>query len=266
MNLHRLTLLVIASLTLTLPGYAQTIPNSSFENGYPADPAIVPFISNAAATGWTAWNYYENYRGPEWINTSSPDWTHAVTSGVPGASDGAFYMALDSVRTTETFESITDNIYAEAGIRTTISGLSIGEQYVITFDAFSLGTDFPSGYQQNGFLDVYVAEDSASLHQHLIQSLAVIDRIIFTAGFTGMSATDIGSYSFIFTATAADMEFGIRSRMQETNFTGPTLMYTTGVDNFSITPAPEPSGAVLLGVAGMMALLRRRKRQAWLVS
>lgn len=266
MNLHRLTSIAFVSLVLTLTGYAQTIPNSSFENGYPTDPATVPFISNTAATGWTAWNYYENYRGTEWINTSSPDWTHAVSSGVPGASHGEFYMALDSLRTLETFESVTDNIYAEAGIRTTISGLTIGEQYLMTFDAFSLGTDFASAYQQNGFLDVYVAEDSASLHQHLIQSLAVIDRIMFTEGFTGISTVNIGSYSFMFTATAADMEFGIRSRMEQATPTGATLMYTTGVDNFAITPTPEPSGAVLLAVAGMMALLHRRKRQLWSAS
>lgn len=260
MNVTSMRQFLLASLFFAGTAMSQTISNPSFEDGYPTDPALLPFYSNQAAPGWSVWNRYENFRGPEWINTSSPDWAHGVASGVPGASDGAFYMMLDSLRTTEVFESISGNVYAEGGIRTAITGLVIGSEYYVSFDAFSLQTNFVSQYKDEGFIDLYLAENLGDLNASLIGSVFITDAITFDTGFSGIASQSIGSYGFSFIATAEAMEFGLRSRMLETDPTSLGL-FVAGVDNFAINvvPVPEPSGAFLVGMLGAYVLLKRRR-------
>jgi hypothetical protein len=140
------------------------------------------------------------------ILTSSPDWVNAADAGIGAVSDGDYILMLDSYKAMG-----PDGVeYAEAGVRTTITGLSGGETYLITVDASSLR--FSTAWGASGYLDAYLGSDGSSA-LNLLSTNHVTDQQLYEA-FIHTGGT-FGTCSYSFVANAEEMEFGLRSRVSD---------------------------------------------------
>jgi len=248
------TLIKLGCACLLGAGYLQaaSISNPSFENGIPVGAESLPFLGDTAPAGWTVWNRIDNATS---ITTSSPDWIHGERSGMPGASNGDYFVGLDSY-------SLSDpeagNIYAEGGIRSTVSGLTIGQTYEITLDACQFILPNAMIWDTAGFLDGY-AGSAGSSSLSLMGSVSVTDKIVYNSG-GGLVSSAIGSYTFSFQATAESMEIGFRSRIDDPLVANQGRGYSMGIDNLQIQAVPEPSSLLLVASATTLGLVRRRRQ------
>ncbi|MBK1856433.1 PEP-CTERM sorting domain-containing protein [Verrucomicrobiaceae bacterium 5K15] len=117
----------------------------------------------------------------------------------------------------------------------TITGLTIGQQYEVSFEVIEMFNGNNNVARING--------DFNSLGSSIGSGVG-----------TDLTIGDGGTVS-TFTFTATDAE-GV---LTFTDASDGTSGIDTGLDNISITAVPEPGSAALLGLGGLALLLRRRK-------
>jgi len=240
--MFRESLPLLSSLFLVTSLHGASILNPSFESGVPDEDAT--YFSNVAPAGWTVWNRTENVTN---LSISAPGWIHAGRSAMPGASQGNYFVALDSYSRMNG----EDMAVVDSGIRSTISGLTVGESYTIAFESASFLVD--GSYQNNGFLDVYTGAVGNTLV--LRESLTIEDLITYSN--YEIESAEIGTYTFTFTANATQMDIGFRSRLVDPKGDNFDQFYSVSLDNLRVIP--EPSSMALAGAAVIGAVLRRRR-------
>jgi len=222
-----LSSLVLFSL-LTSATHAVTVVNGSFENltsAYVNTPGA-DSMSGVAADGWTA-------------SSNSPDWF----LGAPGPT-GFWFTPWGDFFTVGAAEG---SPYRE-GISQTITGLSIGESYTITFQQanglrFDQGSHIGAG--NTGGWEVLI--DGGSV----LTSNSLNDNTTPTAAFP--DSWNMGSVTFVALAESQSVEF--------LAFGGtamnPTFQF---LDTVTVVQAqvPEPSTTLLLASSGFLLLSRRR--------
>ncbi len=210
---------------------ADFITNGSFEsttNGYGQ------LGYNTNVTGWTTNGY--NFVFPSSGGTVSGSagslslWSGAGTGGpVLGPSpDGGNYIGADGA-------------YEVGAISQTITGLSAGTDYTVSF--------YWAGAQQNGFTGVTTEQWLVSLGNQQLATNVVTDA---SHGFTGWQQT-----SFTFEATGASETLSFLAAGTPNGEPPFSLL-----DGVSMVQAPEPASMSLLG-AGLagLAFVRRRKQK-----
>lgn len=206
---------------------AATLVNGSFEDtgGTYVNVAGSDLMSNVAAPGWS-------------VSTNSPDWVLAAGgSGALWSTDWGSHFAMGASAGT----------YRE-GVSQTITGMTVGVNYQITFQQAN-GMIFDQG----SFLGLgnaggwEVLLDGAPL----ISSTSTNDNTTLPPGVPGeWQETQI---SFVATAPSQVFEF----LAFDASGGGPTFQF---LDNVEVTQIqiPEPSSALLIVVSGIGLLARRR--------
>jgi len=241
--MFRESLPLLTSLLCATSLHGASIVNPSFENGLPNEEDVL--FSDIAPTGWVLWSRMEYTPN---VATSSPDWIHSAWAAMPGATQGSYFVSLDSY----SLSNGEDIAQVDSGIRSTVSGLTVGDTYTVSFDSTSFLID--GRYQNNGFLDVYAGGVGATLV--LRDSLTIDDLVTYDSNYAVESAS-IGTYSFNFTATATQMDIGFRARLDDPTDANVGQIYSVSLDNLQIIP--EPSSIMLAGAAAAGALIRRRR-------
>ena len=249
--MFRESLPLLSSLFLASTLHGASILNPSFEDGLPVGQEDAPFYSETAPTGWTNWSRLEN---TSTTISQTPMWTHATRSGFPQASDGSYFVNLSGYGAVVAGETpVTHNV--ESGIRTTVSGLTVGYTYTVSVDAANVLLSNRSVFSSDGFLDAYVGGVGSTLV--LNESLSITDQLALTTGGQWESAS-IGTYSFSFTATAEEMDIGFRARLNDATGDNLGRRFDVAIDNVTIA-VPEPSSVMIAGLAAAGALVRRRR-------
>jgi hypothetical protein len=167
---------------------------------------------------WGATDYFNIVGTNGW---SFANGAYLATNLNPGPRDGALLL--------------NENGGAAGPLATTtVSGLTIGQLYDLTFTYW--GDNRPT---ENYVLDVYI-------------NGGIVDTI---PGTDGTSGSITGTpHAFSFTATANSLVLGFGQNSPSGSQASPI------VDNLSITAVPVPAAAWLLGSAllGMLGVMRRR--------
>jgi hypothetical protein len=139
------------------------------------------------------------------------------------------------------------------GLRQTVGGLSIGQQYRISFEYTNLGLYNDTGSIVLNAFNVGQRYDTAGRWQVLINNglLQATPAVDFTQTF-GQQVWR--TYSVRFTATAASVQFDFVSDW----VSGSGDHVGMGIDAISLDAVPGPGGIALLGLGGMVATRRRR--------
>jgi hypothetical protein len=221
-----LVLLAAAAVTGTFPLGAVTLLNGSFENlssSY-SNTAGTDSMSGVAADGWS-------------VSTNTPDWF----LGAPGPAGLWFTPWGDFFAV----GAATDAGYRE-GISQTISGLTIGQNYAISFQ------------QANGLLfdqASYVGAGTVGGWEVLIDGISVLsspstnDNSVPFPAFT----TEWSPASALFEATATSQT--IEFLAYGGSGVNPTFQF---LDSVSVDAVPEPSTSLLVVFGGLALILRRR--------
>lgn len=239
---------LLNSLLLATSLHGASILNPSFEDGVPVGQEEAPFFSETAPPGWSNWSSLQNT--PTTI-TQTPMWAH-IRSGIPAASEGSYFVNLSGYRAIDPQTQALQVV--ESGIRTTVSGLTVGYTYTVSMDVTNILLGNRSVFSANGVLDTYVGDVGATLV--LNDSLSITDQMAFNG--SAWESTSIGTYSFSFTATAEEMDIGFRARLTDTTGDSTGRRYDLGIDNVMIA-VPEPSSVMIAGLAAAGALIRRRR-------
>jgi len=239
----------LASLLCIPCAPAASLLNPSFENGVPLEEGTTGYSANTAPAGWTVWSHWENT--PTML-TNSPTWYSSANYVIPGASAGDRFVSLESYLVRPDSET---TLYGEGGIRTTVSGLTVGATYTVSVDAATLMLPNQTIYSDQGFLDAYVGDVGATLE--LTESLSITEKIVFDSQANVVSRA-IGTYSFSFIATEEEMDIGFRSRITQEVGLVDSRRFNVSVDNVTIA-VPEPSSVMIAGLAAAGALVRRRR-------
>jgi len=234
---------LLSSLLLATSLHGASIINPSFENGLPVEGGML--FSDIAPAGWVIWSRMEYTPN---VATSSPDWIHSALTQMPGATQGSYFVSLDSY----SMQNSEDIAQVDSGIRSTVSGLTVGDTYTVSFDSTSYLIS--GSYQNNGFLDVYAGAVGATLV--LRDSLTINDLTTYDSNYA-VESSSIGTYSFSFTATATQMDIGFRARLDDPTDSNLGQFYSVSLDNLQVIP--EPSSMALAGAAVIGAVLRRRR-------
>ena len=147
---------------------------------------------------------------------------------------------------------VTHNV--ESGIRTTVSGLTVGYTYTVSVDATNVLLQNRSVFTSDGALDVYSGEVGSTLI--LNESLSITDQM--THNGSVWESISIGTYSFSFTATAEEMDIGFRARLNDATGDNLGRRFDVAIDNVTIA-VPEPSSMMIAGLSAAGALVRRRR-------
>ena len=230
-----IAVIVLTSLTLTTPLFAQEPVDyfagyGSFEGGVFVSPLFpgAPFSgSNTAVPGWTM---SASGSSVTWLeNTEAQDGDRHIIvrsrgGSAPGSSSARFDFAISPIPFTvgELYEL---SFWAAGGAAT--SGVN---QVIVTLSG---GGNFGMGISQIVSLPAYTQAEFDALTELEWQEFV----IPFTAG-TELPTLNMGA---VVPAALASSIY---------------------LDNFSIRPVPEPSGALLAGTALGLSLLSRRRRAA----
>jgi choice-of-anchor C domain-containing protein len=187
--------------------YAVTITNGSFESGTNPGAFTEVGVGGTNITGWTVDSGSVDYIGTYWT-----------------ASDGSRSLDMSGS--------------SAGGISQALSGLSIGQEYTVTFDM----AGNPAGAPATKFLQVSAGGTSG----------------LYSFDTTGHSLSDLGwvTFTYVFIATATTDTLAFLS-MTPGSFGG-------ALDNVSIAATPIPGAILLFGSAlgGMGFLGYRRKKLA----
>jgi hypothetical protein len=216
--------LLIAACALSA-GYAQAnlLTNGSFENTggtFVGDSNLVDQISSGSMTipGWTATNGVPT----AWIENGNP---YGIS-----ASNGSFFLDLTNYANFGTYGAVTQSV----------TGLTVGASYVLTFDL---------GYGGNSTLFGGPVT---------VRATAGNSSGIFTSGSGTPNPAVWDGETFNFTAASATEALTITGLSTTGGF-------YIGIDNAdlelaTVAPVPEPGTIVLLGtlLLGFGWLVRRR--------
>lgn len=234
--MKRAFLSLVVSFTLLAPASAVTLVNPSFEN-LSASYVDIPGadrMENAAADGWS-------------IALGSPGWYWGEGPESLWNTPFGDYFAMGAAT------GQTGGAYRE-GISQSVSGLTIGETYEISFSHanglfYNPGTPgFYEGVGTAGGWEVLVDGSSILLASSTNDnSVAALEH---TSDWQSSTAT------FTATATTHDIQF-IAFKPDGSQL--PTFQF---LDDVSVTQVPEPSSLTLsvLGLLAAAIYIRRRRR------
>lgn len=136
-----------------------------------------------------------------------------------------------------------DADYGIAPIVQTVSGLTVGKTYKLSFAW--------AGAQQGGFTGQYNADWQVTFGSST-QTTPVVT--VASEGFSGWMNQ---SFSFVATSSTQVLSFLAQDTSGGSNLPSFALLA-----NVSLTPAPEPAGLTILGTGlfGLLSLVRRRAR------
>jgi hypothetical protein len=229
----------------------------SFAGGYNGDPSQVEDLSRnltgpgyTILTGWTNTAYTFDFAAGKGDTTGSYSQEYSVGLSLWGANNGGIDTLPASSPNGGNYIAI-DPIYQNGSLSQSISGLSVGEQYVVNFDW--------AGAQQHGF-------DGATWEGFQVN---LGNEIHYTTGDGVHSAYTIENASHGFTGWQhSALTFTAASATETLSFIalgGPNGVPPFALlDGVSLTnTVPEPSTMILtaFGAAGMALLSLRRRFQ-----
>lgn len=222
--------LAVACLLASVDAYA--VFNGSFEDldsSYVND-AGWDQMNNAAATGWST------FQSPDWMWSGGP-------ADLYNTPDGT-YFALGAAT-----GSFAVGVYRE-GVYQSVSGLTIGEEYEISFS-------HANGLRYNAQSLFYEGVGNAGGWQVLLDgttSLGLVASSNDNSTPSDFFTPDWQTSSVTFTATATTHEVRFVAYKPDSASQDPTFQFLDSVD---VGLVPEPSSLFLVGFAGLM-LFRRR--------
>ena len=232
--MNRMFLSLVVSLSCLAPASAVTLVNPSFEDlsaSYVNDPAT-DYMLNAAADGWS-------------LLLNSPDWYWG--EGPNGLWNTPFGDHFASAAATGLTSAVS--AYRE-GISQTVSGLTIGETYEISF-SHANGLLFTQG-SPGTYLGVGVTGGWEVLTDGVSHGLIFSTNDNSTAALEHTSDWQASSVTFVATATTHEIQF---VAFKPDGPSDPTFQF---LDQVSVALVPEPSAFALTLTA--FCLVTRRSR------
>jgi hypothetical protein len=225
-------LALFAFLTMAASVMGQSLITNGSLTG-PTGPANIP-------SGWTATSGS--------VDTSFADGSNTLLGlywdFAPSSDGGSFVHSIAGVV----------GGYRE-GFGQTISGLTIGQTYGISFEqsitnynvAGPFGADYFAGNQ--------------AVWEVTFGSASQYSAVMLMPSFSELGTNIWQSETLYFTATTTDQTLNFQGLSVARGATALDDRVDVLVDNIRITAAlvPEPSGALLVGLTGTIALLRRRR-------
>jgi hypothetical protein len=136
----------------------------------------------------------------------------------------------------------------QQGLQQTVSGFTVGETYSFSF--YQAVVKYSGGQDDTGSWKVFANGELVATTAPSTSSLA------WNAPGKPLTWEE---RTVTFTATAETLNMAFLSYDPDGNITGSAEAVYMGIDSFSpINPVPEPSAAVL-GLVGVLGLLRRRR-------
>ncbi|QJE94371.1 hypothetical protein [Luteolibacter luteus] len=231
----------------------------------------------------SGWSTASALLNPE-TNLWFPDGT-TLTTGLPQVKSADSYISpVDGTTTIDLVPSSNGGTYAEfttrrlgdasfpaywhygQGMGQTLSGLTVGETYQISFEQTNL-----SGHQDA--LSAMLLGDDAPADQFDGRFLLFVNGEYVTASPTmGMLLMDnvweTVTLTFVAPSEEIVLDFYAHSgpdswgMFDQAGVGEPYANYsltTLGMDGIAVSPVPEPSGTLLAGIAGILTALRRRR-------
>lgn len=243
----RLFALAFVGMLFIHEGHAQVI-NGSFDdtNGVGApDPLINGYSSTPGSPTPPGWTYQPHPLSTHGTGNSTPDWFDPSSSVVltdyfTASPDGGPFINLQWGWTGS--GSWVESFGQQLG------GLSLGQEYHVSFyGAPSIG-DVGTLVAGVASIGTFYGDDSVETFQ---------TPTGVNSDF--LAAADWVLYSFSFTASATSLWLTFRSDDLGVGAPGSSIDAGYVFDGISVTPAPEPGVAILIGVAGLFYTLRRRR-------
>jgi hypothetical protein len=193
-------------------------------------------------TGWTGGTGYQLYffAGTASTNSANSQYDNGYNTG----AEKFYQMAASPTGGTGNFVALDGDPTVGGGgsISQTISGLTVGTNYILTFDWATGQLQSRSGATTD---DVLATLGSQS------QTTAIVSD-------ASQGSTPWLQQSFLYTATSTTETLTFLAQGTPTG-----LPPMVALDGISLTAAPEPASIALFGVGlGVLAFLRRRYRAA----
>lgn len=219
---------IAAIVLLTLPVFAsaQLVTNGGFEGG----PASNNSFNSTVPAPW----YITNGSPDTWVTpmptTGTGVWG-GLADGTPPSPDGGNFVAAGTWFASESFAQ-------------NISGLVIGQQYILSF------------YQANVGLEGAANDDLAWWEV----DFAGVEWDSQKMAYLGEGNQVWIQQSHVFTATSVNsvLEFATNSSGGKNNSLPHAYM---GLDGVSLTVVPEPATNALIAIVGLAALVYFRRRK-----
>lgn len=231
--------ILAASLAVATPAFSAIVFSNADLEGTPATQSVVP-------TGW------------ELIPHDAPYSLATTTAGVtgdiiaadgPSAASGLFGIANSGTTFFGGVHGFTSPHTLQEGLQQTVSGFTVGQDYSFSF--FQANVGHTNRRDNEGSWQVYADGVLVGTTIPTASPLAWDDPDKATALLWE-------ERTITFTATAESMTLSFLPYDSDGDVGGQNGVYM-GIDSFSeITAVPEPAAA-LLGVFGLIGLLRRRR-------
>ncbi len=238
----------LAAMAFATAAGAQTVTNGGFESTSSPTLAQLNF-GGFSATGWTApadnanYDFIFNTATASTTGDDGASGTVKLYSNVTASPNGGNFLGSDPDYSPGGPDSTTGG--AGGAVSQTISGLTAGDKYVVSFDY--------AGAQQQGFSGATTEGWQVSLGSQT-QETALLSNV--SQGFTGWKAD-----SLTFTATSASEVLSFLA--EGTGGSGlPPFALLDGVSISSGVPEPATWAMMLVGFGALGTAIRSRRKQA----
>lgn len=244
--------LAAALLAFATVSHGQSFTNGSFEGdltAYPNYSADSGIVQNQVPSGWSLFNDPIT----ETMPYTSPDWINSVA--IPGgATEGDNWLVIDGLYLPE-FAYIQgvsyEPGYYHTGISQAVADFDLSQEYQFSIDLARLATSWGSNSNQ-GVLDLY-------FNGNVVHTFEIPNALIMSYDGGYIVDGDLLTQTFNFTPSTEAVDFALRAR-----YTGPVPgsgeaadFVSIAMDNLRLSPVPEPSGTLLIGLTSILTLLRR---------